>query len=187
MESNTCFICFSSDTNELINNTCLCKNTVHIKCLVELVQTNGDRCQACGTENGSRVGLCGRRVSFPAAGIYRLPLINIYTVVEPSDRISRLEFAIMYLQTDVVESILKSFSLEDYRVFYEGADYATVYNKDLSSGALTLKSRMVSNYTRNKYPKQFDAIEQLLSRCHSEFVANVSKGMWTAFKTLIDF
>jgi hypothetical protein len=43
----TCFICYESDTNNLLTNICNCKSYIHDYCLAIVIINMGMRCRTC--------------------------------------------------------------------------------------------------------------------------------------------
>ena len=43
----TCFVCYESDTNNLLTNICNCKSYIHDYCLAIVIINMGMRCRTC--------------------------------------------------------------------------------------------------------------------------------------------
>jgi hypothetical protein len=164
---NICCICFSAHNSNLIDNTCLCKNKIHLECLIELTKKHGSICKTCRGTNGAVLDPNGRMI-FPFKDIYRYPLINRYLIID--DKNTKLHYAIAYLQADRVLDLLKNFTKEEYLEYYEKADGYALHNRAQGTGALTLKNMPYTNLSRDKNTARFSEIETILYDFHKKFV-----------------
>lgn len=157
-----CFICFSSHASNLIDNTCACKNKIHLECLISTTKKLGNICQTCLTSNGAVIDP-NNRIIFPFQNIYQIPLMNRYEII--NDLNTQLHYAIAYLQYDRVKDILSKISKEQYQHYYQTADYYALHRKN-EDGSLKLLNMPYSNLSRNNNKEAFDNIERLLKEVH---------------------
>ena len=116
--NNICMICIHTEPlNELIS-ACICKTSTHFGCLVQLIKTKHTKCRMCLTEyrtndqcwmskNGIRTqSVLDDRIYFPFDDVYYRPLSNDANLIKVSG-ITRLDFAIMFLQIERVKELLQ--------------------------------------------------------------------------------
>lgn len=164
--SDSCIICFSSHNSNLINNTCLCKNKIHLECLIEYNKKIGNMCKACNHNNGGMFDP-NNRLIFPSKNIYKAPLMSDYFIA--NDKKSQLHFAIAYLQHIRINELLETFTKEEYLDYYKHADCYALHNKDQITGALTLKNMPYTNISRIYNGDSFSKMESILSYYHNKF------------------
>lgn len=172
-ENDNDFCCFCLQEtiktgNPLINNTCYCKNKIHIKCLVKMVLRHSSQCKICNGSNGSVIDPCGHRVSFPSKGIYKMALTDSYNIIEPNDKTSKLYYAILYLQTNIIRELLETFTPEEYKKYYENTDYDKIHSRHDFTNALTLKPVILTNYSRQRFPQLFAEMERIFATYHKK-------------------
>jgi hypothetical protein len=166
-DDNKCYVCFSSHGSNLINNTCSCKNMIHLECLIKITRQVGIVCQACKINNGGVIEPNGRLI-YPFNNIYRMPLMNNYLIVEDTNM--QLHYAITYLQCARVEEILKNFTKEQYINYRDKADYYALHSINKDTGSLILKDVPYSNIPRKNNFKLFNEMEKLLLYYHLNFM-----------------
>ena len=157
---NCCIICFSSNKVKLINNTCVCKNKIHLDCLIKLFRTNGNICKTCNKSNGG-VYTYNNYVLFPSANIYKQPLLNNYVILSNSDKNDILHLAIAYLQIDRVRELLNNMTNIEFRDYIKNADYNALHILK-NNNILGLLSYPYTNISRVDNPIKFREIEKLL-------------------------
>ena len=161
---SVCVICLSSHS-DLIDNTCMCKNKIHLECLIEITQKLGNICKICLNNNGGIKDPMARLI-FPSHDIYRAALMNRYLIAESKN--SKLHFAISYLQYPRAKEILQNLTKEEYFDYYNTADYYAVHKRD-KTGALLIRDMPYTNLSRDKNNSAFKAIESMLSMYHQKF------------------
>lgn len=161
-DATDCFLCLSTNTTELIPNTCSCKNKVHLQCLIKLVSETGKKCTVCQKSNNSVI--CPRgRVIFPKLNIYKQPLLSKYIMIDKKDVNKSLSYAIAYLQIDRVKELLDTMDrteMENYIKF--NAEYFGNSSAVHKKNTIDLADSMYTNFYRSTYPNEFNEIERLL-------------------------
>lgn len=130
-----CSICFQTKPKKLLICTCQCKTPAHASCLVELhTYKKLDKCSVCkGNYKLSKpiyrqFGLNSKEmydetIFFPFNDIYHQPLTSNKNFIKVSG-MSRLTFAILYLQVERVKELLNENEilndLPNYYFGYEG-------------------------------------------------------------------
>lgn len=163
--NDMCHVCFSSHAAGLIDNTCLCKNKIHIECLIKTVKCLGHICKTCYHDNGSEYTI-NSDIIFPFNDIYKNPQADRYCVID--NKYLSLHYAIAYLQSARVTDILISFTKDDYDCYRKNADYVHVHDVDIY-GTLILRDELYTGYVRRGNYRLFRNIEILLHDTHGRF------------------
>lgn len=165
-----CYICCSDYTNNLIYSTCSCNMMIHLDCLLMIINKMGPICKTCNCSfnavsiNVSYIAKKDTHIIFPSKNIYRQSISGQYIIIDDNDNIKKLTYAILYLQTDIVENILTNISNNDLKKFIHTADYMYTF-----SNSCTKLRFLSSNMSRHLYAKEYDAIELMLFRKILEF------------------
>lgn len=146
----------------------MCKNKIHLECLIETTRKNGNVCKTCNGDNGAVFDPNGRLL-FPSKGIYKAPLMNHYVIVDSNNKNLQLHYAIAYLQFNQVMKLLTQFSKDDYINYYKKADTYALHLTNKNTGALTLKNMPYTNLSRNSNLELFQSIENCLYVFHKYF------------------
>lgn len=162
----TCVKCNLPDN--LIDNTCSCKNKIHIECLVELVKKTGNTCVTCNCSNESVVCPSGI-IIFPSKDIYQSHT-GTYEILSHEYKFTRLLYALAYLQYDRVKELLNDFTRDEYIEYYHNTDYSNLHSRNKETNALTLKDTLTSHLTRNLNKEDFEKVEAVLEACHKKFL-----------------
>jgi len=161
-----CIYCFSSHKSELIENICLCKNKLHICCLIEYIKQNCNYCKVCKYDLKPHKDNRGR-VYFPFSNIYPEPLMSYYNIIEKNDVENSLYFSSTFLIVERVEEILKNLSKEEYLNFrnkyIKVPKKAKFYIKfKLSENDfLMMTPYPTSNMSSKEYPEKHKSINNL--------------------------
>jgi len=151
-----CCICFSSFEVNLINNVCVCKNHIHIKCLIKCINQFGDICRTCNNSTHSHLD-SKNRIMFPKVNIYPSPLLTGYLILK--DEFEQLHYAIAYLCIDRIKDLLNNMSDEKFKKYVEKADYYTLHKKE--NNLLKLKDVPYTNLSRSNHTYDFLLIEKM--------------------------
>jgi hypothetical protein len=133
---NTCSICLSTHPRQYLIRACECKTPAHATCLIELnAHRELDTCMVCNHKyrmskpiQRSMSGIIVREttwrdVYFPFHDMYYEPLLS-NSPLQTFEGMSRLTMAIMYLQVERVQELLRQpdivAALPEYRFGYEG-------------------------------------------------------------------
>lgn len=167
MSSECCVICYSSHRSKLIDNTCSCKNKIHLECLIEVTKKLGNICKTCNSNNSGIIEPNGR-ILFPSKNIYMSPLGCNYIIV--NNKKSQLHFACAYLQYKTVSELLNDFTKEEYINYYNTADYYALHSHNKQTKALIIKDMPYTNLSRSKNMEAFDETEKVLSVFHEKIM-----------------
>lgn len=155
-----CIICYSSNNINLINNTCSCKNKIHMECLIELYRCNGSICKTCNNNNDGVVTK-NNKIIFPFSNIYQQPLlINRYSIIPQENKILSLHYAIAYLQVNRVKDLLDKMNSDEFKLYIKQADYYALHK--FQDGIIKIKDVPYTNLFRSKNISEFREIEILL-------------------------
>lgn len=159
---NSCYLCMSDYRCDLIKTPCKCKMQIHIECLIQYIEKVNTRCMTCKSdiEHFNSNG----RIIFPKLNIYRMPLVNIYKVIDKDDKTESLRYAIIYLQTERVKDVLNSMSSDEYKIFLETVDRYGLLTINPLNNNIKLCDVLFSNLPRRNYAKEFKEIEDELER-----------------------
>jgi hypothetical protein len=166
IEHEACFSCFSSHSINLIDNTCLCKNKIHLECLINITKKIGHICQTCKNDNGGIITSNGVLI-FPDYNIYYDPLSDYYTIA--TDVNTQLHFSIGYLQYKRVDQILNNITKEQYQNYYDNADFYALHIKTDKNLPLMLIDVPYTNIIRENNKEKFIYMENILFYHHFKF------------------
>lgn len=150
-----CCVCLTNSKNHLIQNVCLCKNNVHLECLIDLIQVSKkDTCEVCLCKFNQQT--YKSRIYFPKAGIYPQPLLNSYIICDKDNKKSRLIYASIFLHLDIVIDILGEMTNDEFMCFkLDPGDSFTIKND-----YLVLNDSLYTNYQRSKYKYSFATVDK---------------------------
>ena len=165
-ENNMCSICLITEPITELFNPCSCKNPIHIDCLIKtLKHKEHNKCSVClniikinEPVYRTKSGIIVKQelddiVFFPFQDIYYPPLMK--PVLSKYTGMSRLTMAIIFLQVERVEELLKDEEilneLPDYYFGYEG--YKATPLVSLASGNLPSNCHMIFGNNIDKYVK----------------------------------
>lgn len=154
-----CYMCSSSHKSMLIQSTCLCKMKIHVNCLVDLVNKNGDDCKTCKSSFNSKK--INDVIHFPKNHIYKAPLMSYYVIIDDKDFKQQLKFAILYLQNIVVRDVLNKMSNELFKEFINDDELKT-YLFDIDT-EIKIKNNLPSNLFHPLVPFQRMMTELVLN------------------------
>jgi len=169
-DDEQCIICFSSNKNLLINNTCSCKNKIHLDCLTNSIKHNinndYDICKTCETTNNCVIDE-KYRFLFPNKNIYRQPLLSNYVFIDENNKKEQLFFAIIYLQTKTVENILNNMTSDEFIEYRKWLRDITGIHR-IKNDKLVLADNLYSNLSKDKHKYEYDIINALLASKQDE-------------------
>jgi len=140
---DVCMLCLYSEPVKYLITICGWNKGIKVNCFKKLPDKYKDNCRVCLKKyrvndkcyNG--VGIKDDRIYFPYNDIYYIPLMNDkYVKVE---KISKLVFAIMYLQVDRVKELL-----EEKEILDELSNYTNSYGQTLIG--MLAEGNMPTNY-----------------------------------------
>ena len=154
-----CCICFSNHDIQMIDNVCLCKNKIHLNCLLQCHLNYGDICRTCNSSTNSYVD-SRQRILYPNNDIYKMPLMSGYLILNNSSIYQKLHFAIAYLCVERVKQLLTIMTKEEFIEYKNNADYHALHI--LKNNNLYLIDMPYTNLSRVTHFEQFLIIEHML-------------------------
>ena len=164
IDEDFCYICYSGHKYDLISSPCKCNMSIHIDCLLCVVEKMGDRCRTCNENIGSKyiasryVGIrnTGKAIMIPRINLYKDPHTQDYVKYNDDD-FESLYLAIYYMQVKRVEELV---SLLDREAFFNLV--VKLETKKVFLKFPKINDKLDCNITRIIYPKEYASIESIL-------------------------
>jgi hypothetical protein len=160
-----CYICYSTHECHLMSSPCACKTQkIHLRCLINMVKTNGRDCTTCKTYMNCQVDDQGR-VAFPFLDIYPSPLFTgQYTF--PTMLNQKIHYAAAYLCPRRLIELMGGMTKKEYDNYCENADYDALHMR-AQSGALRLHNMPYTNLSRFNNAAGFMLVEYVFGSLHA--------------------
>jgi hypothetical protein len=160
-DAEECYICTSTHRIHLIPSPCVCKNKIHLECLIQMVRTFGEICRTCRTSTHGVIDHRGTMI-FPRANIYKVLNFPHYVLIDPSNKAETLLYAVNYLQPRRVQEILGTMTDGEIQDCVDKIDDADEigWNRTFKNKSLKLKDIPVPMYAR-KYAGNWVIYEEI--------------------------
>jgi hypothetical protein len=166
IDEDECHVCLGKCNIQMINSTCCCKSKIHFCCLLKCVLLFNNNCKTCNTSYNATIDKY-QRINFPSNSIYRQPLMNDYIFIKDDDIKNKIQYAIMYLEINILENLLNNITKEDFYNYKNNANYHALHDK--VDGLIQLKKNPYSNLNYYNFKEEHDKINQLLYDIEEKF------------------
>lgn len=160
---DACFICELTHNHQLVTMPCSCKNLIHIQCLNDLVDSNGETCKTCN--NNFNCFQKGSQYCYPNINVYMVPLVGTYIIIPDDDINRQLWYAIAYLRVTTVRKLLESITNVQLQAYYD-CDHNGIHIK--KDKRLRLIDNLCTNLSRHEFRFSFGLIESMLNNSLTE-------------------
>lgn len=167
-----CGICFSSrEKHKFCKDICVCTTPYHYDCIAKTIKTTKMTCcTVCKTSYKLAEPYYVYRdtvqpIFFPFSNIYPMPINNgkmIYSE-DLKDSVSQLHLAILYLQVERCRDLLKRFTNEEFREFYNTLEDRHCGYINYKDGVFSIETNMPSNAPRIYNESKYKDIEDILN------------------------